>query len=149
MQRFLSLFAGAILAVLIIGPRGEVEAASGPKPFTTVLTGGQMPTPTGSNELGVAFLWFDKAAEELCYSVTHTIPAAEATSAAIHVGGIGVTGAIAHTLSSTGDSPFENCVGFANPVFQKRLRGGTLHIRVNSSTFPQGEIRGQIVPSAK
>jgi hypothetical protein len=132
---------------------GAVHAAKG-RPFFAVLNSGQEVPPNDSNSFGVAFMTFDKKTEELCYSISFTVPLLGIEDPIIgthfHRGAAGENGP--RLFSITGDggpsplgSPKNGCVGPLDRSQQKDLKKGLFYINVHSQFYPGGEIRGQVL----
>jgi hypothetical protein len=148
-MHLLSAAAAAILALAIAVP--PVSAAT-LQPFIALLNSGQENPPTGSNVFGVAFLTFDNATKELCYSISYTGLEAETVA---HFHGPAAPGVNAPPIidispappgPSPPVSPKTGCVGPLDGQQRGFLKRGLLYINVHSTTFPEGEIRGQVVP---
>jgi CHRD domain-containing protein len=149
-MHLLGAAAAAILALAIAVP--PVSAAT-LQPFIALLNSGQENPPTTSNAFGVAFLTFDNATQELCYSISFTSLVAAETAAHFHgPAAPGVNAAILLDISpappgpSPAGSPKTGCVGPLDGQQRLFLKRGLLYINVHSTTFPGGEIRGQVVP---
>lgn len=131
----------------------------------TTLTGSQETPPTGSPGMGGATVSFTAAANTLSYAVTFTGLTAAATAAHIHVGPPGVagpiilpftapgppaapSGAFAGTLTAADlmPSPANGITTFADAI--NAIQAGNTYVNIHTGTFPNGEIRGQLVVTA-
>ncbi len=141
-----ALAAGVIFTLSALPAR-----AASTKTFIALMNGGQETPPTTSDALGVAFLTFDEATKMLCYSISFT----KLTSAevAAHVHGPATPGQMASVifaLTPVPGDPKNGCVGpFASGALKKELKKGLMYLNVHTTQFPNGEIRGQIIPTGR
>jgi len=143
---WIALAAGVIFTLSAL----PVGAAS-TKTFIALMNGGQETPPTTSDALGVAFLTFDEATKMLCYSISFTtLTSAEA---AAHVHGPATPGqsaAVLFPLTPVPGNPKNGCVGpLTSGALKKELKKGLMYLNVHTTQFPNGEIRGQIIPTGR
>lgn len=127
-------------------PGGEIRGQIHLSPFTfgARLDNLQETPPNGSAARGDAFLTVNPDMS-LTYLVT-TTGFVGATNAHIHSGSFGVAGPIEEPLAG-GPTTWS---GTTSPLSEQQiesLQNLGLYVNLHSSTFPGGEIRGQIVPS--
>jgi len=140
-----ALAAGVVLALV---PRPASAAST--KTFIALLNGGQETPPTTSDAFGVAFLTFDEKTKTLCYSITtRGVSSTEETAAHIHgPAAPGAIGTIVFTLVA--GNPKNSCAGpFAAGTLRKALKKGQLYLNIHTNQNPNGEIRGQIIPTGR
>jgi hypothetical protein len=121
--------------------------------FTAVLNSGQEPPPNtnDSKALGVAFVTFNTATGELCFSISYEEfnLTSEETNAHFHAPAPpGVNAAVIIQLPTPG-SPKNGCV---TPDLTEDLRRdlfrGLWYINIHTKKNRGGEIRGQLLPQA-
>lgn len=135
------VFASAVLAA-------SPAFAAGSSNYIALLNAGQEVPSNSSTGFGVAFITFDKTTGMLCPSVTTSGLTGTETAAHIHgPAAVGVNAAVLFALPT--GNPKAGCVGPLDKDQAKALKKSELYINVHSTLFPGGEIRGQIVPSAK
>lgn len=121
----------------------------GPR-FIALLNSGQVvaDTPSTSNASGVAFLTFSPMESELCWTLTFS--GLEGTQLAApsgaHIHGPARPGRSNHNhvADLASGSPLNGCETLIRDEV-KWLKAGELYFQIHSDTFPDGEIRGQIV----
>jgi hypothetical protein len=113
--------------------------------FVSALRGSQEMPPTASNATGSGTVLLNPANRLLTAALTTAgIPG---TTARIHEAAPGANGPIIIPLteSGTGSGVWTATVVISDAQATS-LQAGNLYFNVNSTTFPQGEIRGQILP---
>ena len=95
---------------------------------------------TGSNATGFGVLALNDQLTELGIYVEHDVPMV--TDGHIHLGAAGVSGSIQFGFSSA-SSPISESWGLTSSDIDNLL-AGDLYVNIHSTTFPAGEIRGQI-----
>ena len=139
-----SALAVGIVFVLMASPAG----AGSKKTFTALLNAGQEVPPTTSDAFGVAFLTFDAKTKTLCYAISFS--RLTSTEIAAHVHGPaapGVNANIVFPLTPVPGNPKNGCVGPFTGAVKKALNKGQLYLNVHTTDNPNGEIRGQIIPT--
>ena len=141
-----ALAAGVVLTLSAVPAR---EASI--KTFTALLNGGQETPATTSDAFGVAFLTFNEKTKNLCYSISFT--RLTSTEIAAHVHGPAAPGQSADILFGlmpVPGNPKNGCVGpFTTGSVRKALKKGQLYLNVHTNQNPNGEIRGQIIPTGR
>jgi hypothetical protein len=99
---------------------------------------------TGSLHTGGGTVVLNAAEDEITVSLTHTIPAVDATVGHIHLGDVGVSGGIVFSFSS-GDSPVDEVFAIS-PAEVAILQAEGYYVNIHTTAFSNGEIRGQIIP---
>lgn len=133
----------AVLAVSLAVARANVN-------FTIYMTGAQESPANGSLAAGGGIATFDSVANTIDVSVFFVGLSAPATLSHIHLGGPGVNGPVIvsfvpYTPSATGGSIIG--AGLAFPVGNiPDLMAGNTYFNIHTSTYPGGEIRGQLMP---
>lgn len=120
--------------------------------FTAVLTGGQEVPENDSAAFGVAFMTFDNSSRMLSYSISFTDENLTGAETAAHFHGPaepGENAAIIFDITPSPGNPKTGSVGPLNRRQQRHLRQGLLYINIHTDSFPDGEIRGQVLPAAK
>lgn len=100
---------------------------------------------TTSTNTGEGTLFFNPISNELTYDITITGVTGSFTGAHIHVGSPGSNGGIVTPL--VGGPPTFQGSTILTATQAGQLAAGDLYANIHSSTFPGGEIRGQIVAS--
>lgn len=113
--------------------------------FATTLTGVQETPPNGSTAIATGVIIVDPDTRILKATVT-TVGIAD-TDAHIHVGAPGVAGPIIFPLTQTpiGSGIWTTQVTLTETQLST-LKAGNYYFNVHSPAFPNGEIRGQILP---
>lgn len=120
--------------------------------FTATLTGGQEVPENDSNAFGVAFMTFDEDSRMLSYSITFTDEKLSGAETASHFHGPaepGQNASVIFDITPSPGSPKTGSVGPLNRRQQRDLRQGLLYINIHTNLFPDGEIRGQVLPAAR
>ncbi|MBI2875250.1 MAG: CHRD domain-containing protein [Candidatus Tectomicrobia bacterium] len=166
-SKALKVALAAFIASLLVLSVAAAPADAALKTFIAVLNTGQeffpsnpqnQPPANPSNALGVAFVTFDTKTRELCYAISFTSLVATESAAHFHgpnpeareSAGPGIASGVRRNISPSPvplGSPKTACV---DPPLTSReardLNQGLWYINVHSSTFPGGEIRGQVLP---
>lgn len=139
------------IAILALAPLGVASAAS--FSFIAVLNSGQeiqTPKPVSDTQ-GVALMTLDTRDRMLCYSISYFPPIDDEILAHFHgPASAGQNAGILFDISpeppgpSPLGSPKTGCVGPLSGKQVSDLKKGLFYINVHSTTFPDGEIRGQV-----
>lgn len=115
--------------------------------FTASINGAQTVPPSGSTATAYGRVFVDESAGMITYVVVFSGLSSSQTAAHIHIGAIGVNGAVAITLSTPGGTS-NTISGSAaiTPAQIAQLRAHQAYINIHSANFPGGEIRGQLAP---
>ena len=143
--------AGAL--VLLVGMSTGRAHADTLIALTALVNGAQEVPPNTSPSQGVAFLTLNTKSKELCYSISFS--ALSGTELLAHFHGPvqpGQNGGVLFDITGgNGPSPVGNskwgCVGPLDRSQSRDLLRGLWYINVHSSTYPAGEIRGQVLPN--
>lgn len=139
MKTLYSIIATALVLLLVSAP---VQADVG---YSATLDGLQEVPPNASPASGTAFLTLDGLGV-LHYSVTYSGLTAPRTAAHFHgPAGMGVNAGVVFGIAGAGLAA-DVIVGTwtIDATNLARLNSGLLYLNVHSSTFPGGEIRGQV-----
>ncbi len=126
-------------------PNGEIRGqvlASDAAAFQAWLTPAQEQNNVTSDARGVAWLWLKDG--QLTYQLTSTGIATGIQGAHIHLGRIGVNGGVVFGLTSDFNGTSANGTLTLTEAQQRDLMTGQYYINLHSTTYPGGEIRGQI-----
>ncbi|MBI1987560.1 MAG: CHRD domain-containing protein [Nitrospinae bacterium] len=145
-----------IASMLVLAALAVPASAQNIKTLIAVLNAGQEffpptnePPDNPSNSFGVAFMTFNERTKELCYSISYTSLVASETAAHFHRSpGAGVAGGVIFPISPSPSplgSPKTGCVGPFNRTQRGDLLKGLFYINIHSTSFPGGEIRGQVL----
>jgi len=154
---------GLIASILILAFSTVLVSANGDDKdknqdvlaFTSLLNGGQEVPETNSNAFGVVFMTLEQDVGILSYSITYTDDKLVGTETATHFhapANPDETAPVVFTVSpdvSPLGSPKNGSVG---PLTKKQindLKKGLFYLNIHSSAFPDGEIRGQVIPVSK
>ena len=140
----ISLVVGLVMVLVYV--YDGLAKSPGKASFFSVLNGGQVVPPSTSNGMGVAFLTFDGATKQLCYSITYSGFQGTETEAHLHNGSVGETNVVLFDLNPLG-SPKLGCVGPFTRAEENALKRGLMYINIHTDVFPAGEIRGQVLPA--
>lgn len=140
---FLRLHLAACAAVIALVSCGGSIHDDLPFAFSSTLTGAQEVPPTASPGSGVGLVTVDPDGRAMTASVVAT--GVVDTDAHIHLAVPGTSGPVAFALTkAAGTSVWTTRAPLTNPQFAA-LRDGNYYFNVHSPSFPDGEIRGQIV----
>lgn len=131
-------------------PNGDIRAqivSSDVTVFGFALNSAQEVPIVKSSASGYGYVAYNSTNESL-YLRVNTLGIDDATMAHIHTGRVGYNGPVLVGLTSTQDNTWETPANtqLSNADFTA-LSTGAHYLNVHSSTYPSGEIRGQIVPS--
>ena len=146
-------FVGSLCGLLAGMLLSAAPAAAVSQQFTASLTGGQETPPNGSTATGTGTVLLNAAETQITVNLSFTGLSSNATAAHIHgpaptgvpagiPPGFGLTGVPAATSGSTTPNQVIN----VTPTQVAQLRTGQLYFNVHNEPYPNGEIRGQIVP---
>lgn len=134
----------AMLPVLIFSMSScsdEDSDDSGNVAFTAKLTGQQEVPPNPSNAMGDATLTYNEATRTFNLVLTHNVT--NASAAHIHKGEPGVAGPPVFPLNTA--SPVNFSSAPLDSAQRADLFAGRYFVNVHSPSYPEGEIRGQLV----
>ena len=120
--------------------------------FGALLTGGQEVAPTASTATGSAFVLFDDISKEFVFNLSFTGLTTAVTVAHVHNAPVGVNGPVEFSIAGKLVDGTGKMTGiFAglhilSAAQELALKAGDLYFNLHTSTFPGGEIRGQILP---
>lgn len=143
--RWVSFMAFALFALTLLTSCGGDDDNDNNFPilFTATLDGLQETPPNASTGEGVGILLFQANTREFTASVV-TKGIVE-TVAHIHQAAPGIAGSIIFPLTKNPGSAVWTANGTLSAEQEQALRAGNLYFNVHNDTFPNGEIRGQIL----
>ena len=146
MRSFYALGAVAALAVsLVAAPAGAATIY-----LYSNIDGLQETPPNASPGTGYADLQFDTVTKVLSWTITYSGLVAGTTNAHFHgPGAPGVPAGVRIGIPFTPAVTGATLIGSSAPLsalFESELLGQLWYINIHSSTFPGGEIRGQVIP---
>jgi hypothetical protein len=141
--RWIALLVLALVASVLLASCGGSLDNTPPLIFTATLLGSEETPPNNSPGQGVGVLLFQPVSRQFSASVVTT--GITETAAHIHQGAPGVAGPIIFPLAKNSGSVVWNTSGTLTPAQEETLRDSGFYFNVHSPTFPNGEIRGQIV----
>ncbi len=112
--------------------------------FSASLDGAQEVPPTASSSKGFGIVRLDVATNSVQLYCHHGALTATGVAAHMHDGPVGVSGGVVVGMFSTVSNTWTGS-GVLSPVQVATLSGGGMYFNVHSTTFPGGEIRGQII----
>ena len=118
--------------------------------FLATLTGAQETPPNASPATGAGTVVLDSTGTMISVNLTFSGLSAAATAAHIHVGAPGVAGSVIIPLTgfpAATSGTYSNTFAIT-PAQVSQLRSGLLYLNIHTSTFPGGEIRGQLTSPA-
>lgn len=135
--------AAAWLAIIILASCGGSYHDDLPFAFSATLSGAEEVPPTASVGSGVGLVTVDPDGRALTASVV--TDSVTDTDAHIHLAVPGTAGPVAFPLTKTADTTvWTTRAPLTEPQFAA-LRDGNYYFNVHSPSYPNGEIRGQIV----
>jgi hypothetical protein len=140
--------AGLLFASLVVSS----DEATADDVFFAVLNSQQEiqdPKPD-SNAFGNALMTFTNSDSMLCYSISYSDLVGTENNAHFHApASVGENASVLFPISpspSPFGSPKTGCVGPLTDQDRSNLRRGLFYINIHSTTYPSGEIRGQVLP---
>lgn len=117
--------------------------------FTAILTGLNENPSNGSPATGLATGHYDTHSNIFHFEVEAEGFLGLITAGHIHLGATGINGPVVYPISGTpgGTDWFSHDVFLFTEAQEADLLAGNLYVNIHSTTFPGGEIRGQIVPA--
>jgi len=131
-------------AALIAGSAIAADAQGGRK-FQTSLTGGaEIPGPGDADARGIASITINSGQKRICYKLSvSNIDAA--TMAHIHVGAVGVAGAVVVPLTAPSGGSSSGCATVTRALALAILKNPSrYYVSVHNAAFPAGAARGQL-----
>lgn len=118
--------------------------------FTISATGAQETPPNPSPAAGGGIATFDTSTDMLSVSVFFAGLTSAATASHIHVGAMGVPGPVILSLApftpaAPAGTVVSSSMAFPTAYISDLLAGNT-YWNIHDSNYPDGEIRGQLVP---
>jgi hypothetical protein len=110
--------------------------------YTATLNGASEIPPVATTATGQGTFTFNTTTRQITYNVTHNV--ANANAAHIHPGSVTQEGAPIVPFASAA-SPISGSATLT-PDQATALMAGNLYVNIHSPTYPEGEIRGQILP---
>lgn len=114
--------------------------------FGAVLDGAQMVPPVATAARATASVVVDLSADTLTYDLTHTGLGATELSASLH--GYAAPGATGPALASLPLGFDKSGVWNYPPADEAQILASLAYLQISTSTFPGGEIRGQVLRDA-
>ncbi len=111
--------------------------------FKATLNGASESTPNASAATGDATLTFNKNTK--IFTVTVNFTGMTASVSHIHVGAVGVAGPIVFGFPNPITSPINYTSVALDATQEADLNNHLYYVNVHSTTFPGGEIRGQLI----
>lgn len=135
-------------ALLMIGSSCK-KSGSDPVPdnvtYTIGLSGGQETPATKSSASGTSTITYDKTSKILSYTINYTGLTPSAMH--FHTGVAGESGPISITIPGPYSSGMTGKTVALTSAQETSLLGGSFYLNIHSTTYPNGEIRGQVVGS--
>jgi hypothetical protein len=122
------------------GGKSSGEAGSGAI-YVAALSGAQEVPPVATTATGSATFTLSADRTQLTYSVTHTVTGG--TASHIHLAAAGENGNVIYPFTPFGSTMTGTLTITATDA--DNLEQGKMYVNVHSSTYPGGEIRGQIL----
>jgi hypothetical protein len=141
----IALLLGLFMVCIFAVPARAARA----KTFVALLNGGQEMPPRDTNAFGIAFMTFDEKTKLLCYAITLSDGLASETAADFH--GPAAPGQNAAVLFPITPVPGRQKTGCVGPIVSGSQRGalkkGQFYVNIRTEQFPDGEVRGQVLPT--
>jgi hypothetical protein len=126
------------------------QTATSPTPFrvdlafTAALKGSsEAPNPNASTATGTANLVYNK--ESKIFTVVVTYSGLTPNNGHIHKGAVGVAGPVIYPFSGVATSPINYTSAALTAEQEADLIGGLYYVNLHTTTYPSGEIRGQLL----
>ncbi|HLM00912.1 MAG TPA: CHRD domain-containing protein [Pyrinomonadaceae bacterium] len=148
MKRIFNLFAPAVFFGVLCLATAVVRAEIS---FTATLSGAQEVPPTTSSAKGFGIVTLNDAETQIRFSLTFSGLGSNQTASHIHgPAAIGANAPVLFNIGSTGATggTFTALTQDVTPAQAQQLKNGLWYFNVHSSSFPNGEIRGQILPAS-
>ena len=131
----------SLLALLLVP--SSAHSAQG---FSATLSGAAEVPPNASTGSGTAVVVLNNAQTQFSYTVTYTGLVAGVTASHIHKAPIGVNGSVIFGFSPPLGTTSGTFSGTVNPTAAQvaDLLAGLYYVNIHSTTYPGGEIRGQL-----
>lgn len=144
MKRLIQIFAVVVITTLLFScKKSDPAPAADPTiTFKAVLNGSSEATANPSTASGNATLVFDDYTKK--FTVTTTYSGLTATLAHIHKGAVGVSGPVIFGFTDIA-SPIVYSSIALDATQEADLKANLYYVNVHSSTYPGGEIRGQLI----
>jgi hypothetical protein len=143
MKRLILLLALPLLLSVFISCDKDDDEPDPNVTFKATLTGSQeAPNPNASTATGTATLVFNKTTKVFTLTVTHNITSP--TNGHIHKGAIGASGPPVFAFTSF-TSPISYTSTALDASQEADLYAGLYYVNIHTSTYPGGEIRGQLI----
>jgi hypothetical protein len=111
--------------------------------FTAQLKGSSESTPNSSTATGTARLVYNK--DTKVFTNVTTFSGLTPNNGHIHKGAVGVAGPVIYPFSGVSTSPINYTSGTLTADQEADLIGGLNYVNLHTTTFPSGEIRGQLL----
>lgn len=141
--RLLSFIAALACIMFIAGSCDDDDDDSPNVTFNATLNGSSETPPNASTGTGTAVLTFNK--DTKIFTVTVTYTGVTATAAHIHKADVGVAGDIIFGFTDPVTSPINYTSPALTAAQEADLMANLYYVNVHSSTYPGGEIRGQLI----
>jgi hypothetical protein len=130
---------GALGACVVLSALSQAQLSY----FSATINGVQETPSTGSPAVGVGCFTLDSSINQISWNVTFSGLLGTQTAAHIHQGAIGVSGGI--IVGIPNGSPSTGTAALT-PAQVAALQAGLFYVNIHTTVFPNGEIRGQILP---
>jgi hypothetical protein len=142
----------SIASILMLTGSAAPARAQQSSTFIAVLNSGQEVPPNSSKAFGVAFVTFNEATQEVCFSISYTESLLTSAETAAHFHASAPPGENAPVIIPLAlGSPKNGCVTPDPPLTAQQIAdlfAGLWYINVHTSVNPGGEIRGQLLPQS-
>lgn len=123
--------------------RGQVVLSKATR-FTASMNGSLETVPNASTGTGNLVAWLYEPENRLVYSMTST-GIATATNGHIHLGTQGVNGAVIVNMTQLGGGQYLGVSNRLTAAQMTALLTNATYANIHSSTYPSGEVRGQVI----
>jgi hypothetical protein len=144
MKKYLKMLAFAAVVTGAISCSDDDDDSNPPSTvtFTSTLNGAAEVPATPSTGTGTATGTYNTNTNILTVNVTYS--GVTATAAHIHEGSIGVSGGVVFGFTSL-TSPMSLTTVALSAAQETALMNNQFYINIHSATYPNGEIRGQLI----
>jgi hypothetical protein len=140
------LLNAAAVAMVAVALGVATPAGAGGRPLSARLSSAnEVPAPTGSSATGTVRMTLNQGQGEVCVEIASRGLTGSVVAGHIHAGSAGVNGPVVVNLG-VNSAGFNRCIDGVGRDLIKAIRQhpGNYYVNIHTSTFPSGEIRGQL-----
>jgi hypothetical protein len=132
----------AVTIIALVSCKDDDPPADPNITFMADMTGAKESDPNASTATGHAVLVYND--DTNIFTITVTYAGITPTAGHIHKGAVGVSGNVIFPFPSVGTSPITYTSTALTAEQEADLKAGLYYVNLHSTTYPGGEIRGQL-----